>query len=690
MFKNVSFQLKMFIWITLAVVVGFAFTIVIVGYKANVMANKMAVDYSDTLTKYNMAIIKGELDATMQIPYVLGAIFSNYESLDPKERRADISKQLQSVLEKHDRLLGVWSVWEPNALDGLDADFMGQPGSDATGRFAPYWNRVDGVHLETCVDYDKTDSAGDYYNKPKNLGKPVIMDPFIYPVNNQNILMVSMCVPIKNTAGTVVGVVGVDISMELFQKMISNIKPMGTGYAFLFSNNSTAVSHPLEEANGKKVGDFEKDINTKESIDKKILNGTEFEYMAYEAATGISSKIIYEPFSVNYTENQFWSFGVSIPMDKVVEESNKLIRYTIIVGLFSIILILACIWFVTKLVVKPVKIMVLRAKDLAEGEADLTRTIQVDSRDELGELAEWFNKFIYRIHSLVVDVKSGALNVSAAAEQISSSSEELASTALEQSEQAQSIATALNELAVTSESISESMEDAKKTTETSAQDTSKGGEIIQKTIDGLNSIDKQASNLSMIIANLGTSTDKIGSIITVIDDIADQTNLLALNAAIEAARAGEAGKGFAVVADEVRKLAEKTAEATKEIVAIIKSLQGEAEKAGTSMDDVTKEVKKGVELGNESLAVLELIVKSSDKVMESAATVATAIAEESVTIEEINNNIHGMATASDESSKAVHEVAKTAEELARQSEMLKDLVEKFKTDDSQERGLTIK
>lgn len=472
--------------------------------------------------------------------------------------------------------------------------------------------------------------------------------------------------------------------------MIGAIKPFETGYAFMFSHNSTAVSHPLKGANGKKVGEFAKEANEKFSIDKNIKEGKSFFYESRAAATGIVSRTIFQSFSVNYTENQSWMFGLSIPMTKVKAKAIELTYYTIGVGVLSILAIALIIWFVTKLVVKPVKVMVARAKDLAEGEADLTRTIQVDSKDELGELADWFNKFIYRIRDLVVDVKSSALSVSAAAEQISSSSEELASTALEQSEQAQSIATALNELAVTSESISESMEDAKKITESSAQDTTKGGEIIQKTINGLNSIDTQASNLSAIISNLGSSTDKIGSIITVIDDIADQTNLLALNAAIEAARAGEAGKGFAVVADEVRKLAEKTAEATKEIVEIIKSLQGEADKAGTSMDDVTKEVKKGVELGNESLAVLDLIVKSSDKVMESAATVATAIAEESVTIEEINNNIHGMAAASDESSKAVHEVAKTAEELARQSELLKDLVEKFKTDDNKERGMTIK
>ena len=685
-----SFQIKMFLGITSAVIIGFAVTITMVGIKSNALASHMAGQYADALSKEYACQIKGELDSIMQIPIVLGDIFSNYESLDTKERRADISKQLQSVLEKHEELLGVWSIWEPNMLDGLDEDNIGQLGSDATGRFVPYWNRVGGVHLEGCVDYDKTDAAGDYYNKPKNLGKPVIMDPFIYPVNNQNILMVSLCVPVKNIAGTVVGVVGVDISMDKFQQLVGAIKPFETGYAFLFSHNSTAVSHPKKDANGKKIMDFDAEVTKQYKIDENIKNGKQFMYDAKSAATGVISRTIFVPFSINQTENQPWMFGLSIPMTKVKAESIKLTEYTIVFGVLSIIAIALIIWLITKMIIKPIKLMVARAKDLAEGEADLTRTIEIGRTDELGELAEWFNKFINRIHVLILDVKGSALNVSAAAEQISSSSEELASTALEQSEQAQSVATALNELSVTSESISESMEDTKKISESSADDTAKGSSIIQKTIDGLNSIDQQAGNLSTIIDNLGKSTNRIGSIITVIDDIADQTNLLALNAAIEAARAGEAGKGFAVVADEVRKLAEKTADATKEIVDIIKKLQNEAGTAGASMENVTKEVKNGVELGKESLSVLDMIVKSSDKILESTATVATAIAEETTTIEEINSNIHGMASAADESSKAVHEVAKTSEELAKQAELLKALVDKFKTDDTESRGLTIK
>ncbi len=203
--------------------------------------------------------------------------------------------------------------------------------------------------------------------------------------------------------------------------------------------------------------------------------------------------------------------------------------------------------------------------------------------------------------------------------------------------------------------------------------------MIKKSIDALKTISNQTDNLSVIINNLGDSTLKIGNIISVINDVADQTNLLALNAAIEAARAGDAGRGFAVVADEVRKLAERTAKATKEIEEIITQLQKEARSAESAMGDASKEVQNGTRLGEESLQILEQIVVSSDNILNAAIAVATAVTEENATIDEVNTNIHGIAVASEESAKAVQEVADTAEDLAKQSDSLKLMVDQFIT-----------
>jgi len=303
---------------------------------------------------------------------------------------------------------------------------------------------------------------------------------------------------------------------------------------------------------------------------------------------------------------------------------------------------------------------------------DLTR------EDEIGVVAKGADKLTENLRKIIYDIAGNAQVISSASLQLSASSEELAATANEQGAQTQTIAASLNQLATTSDCIAEEINTTKSFTENSNAETMVGVATVQKTIDGLNLISNQTTELATIINNLGVSTDKIGAIISVIDDIADQTNLLALNAAIEAARAGEAGKGFAVVADEVRKLAEKTAEATKEIVTIIKTLQNESEHAVGAMHMVSDEVSRGVEKGQASLKVLDTIVKTGDNVLEATATVATAIAEESVVIEEINGGVQQMASASDESAKAAHEVALTAEELSQQAEQLKNMIDQFR------------
>ncbi len=224
------------------------------------------------------------------------------------------------------------------------------------------------------------------------------------------------------------------------------------------------------------------------------------------------------------------------------------------------------------------------------------------------------------------------------------------------------------------------MEQSRVITEDSSNMTKDGSKIIESAIDSLKQIEEQAGNLSRIVDDLGNSTTQIGAIVEVINDVADQTNLLALNAAIEAARAGEHGRGFAVVADEVRKLAERTGKATDEIVAIIASLQKKSEAASEAMKQTAEEVVRGREHGQKSLDILDKIVDSGSEVQKASESVAAAIEEENATIEEISGSLQEMAAGTEESATAVQEVSSTADDLAKEAETLRSLVEQFVTE----------
>ncbi len=285
-----------------------------------------------------------------------------------------------------------------------------------------------------------------------------------------------------------------------------------------------------------------------------------------------------------------------------------------------------------------------------------------------------------QLKNIVKEIKATSHTVAAGTLEISSATEELAASTEEQSAQASSVSSAVHQLAATSSTITGSVDSSRQTVENSAKLTKDGSRIIQKSIESLQAIHVQTENLKTSIGNLDTSTGKIGNIIDLIDEVAEQTNLLALNAAIEAARAGDAGRGFAVVANEVKKLAERTANATKEIALIIDGFRKESQLAIKVMQSTSDEVEKGTGLGHQSLEILQNIVDYSEKILESTTSIANAIGQENITIDEISNNIEGIATASSESAQTVLDVAGTTESLSKQAETMQDIVNQFKTE----------
>ncbi len=312
---------------------------------------------------------------------------------------------------------------------------------------------------------------------------------------------------------------------------------------------------------------------------------------------------------------------------------------------------------------------------------DLTVRINKDWNGDYKIIKNSVNTVGESLQNAIVKVTEAVQATASAANQISSSSEEMAAGAQEQSSQATEVAGAVEEMTKTIIETTKHTSMASEASKNAGQVAKEGGKVVNETIQGMVRISEVVRRSAETVQELGKSSNQIGEIVQVIDDIADQTNLLALNAAIEAARAGEQGRGFAVVADEVRKLAERTTKATKEIAAMIKQIQKDTVGAVESMQQGTEEVEKGKELAEKAGKSLKEIITGAENVVDIISQVAAASEEQSSTSEQISRSIESISSVTQESASGVQQIAHATEDLNRLMLTLQELVGQFKIDD---------
>jgi methyl-accepting chemotaxis protein len=337
-------------------------------------------------------------------------------------------------------------------------------------------------------------------------------------------------------------------------------------------------------------------------------------------------------------------------------------------------------------VIEPIRESLKILKAMSTG--DLTVRVTGDYKGDHQILKNSINELGESLANVISDVTSAVAATASASTQISSSTEEMAAGAQEQSAQTSEISSAVEEMTKTIIHTTQNANNAAESAKLASTQTAVGVEHVTQAKEGMNRIIVSAQYTGKIINSLAQKSDQIGEIAQVIDDIADQTNLLALNAAIEAARAGEQGRGFAVVADEVRKLAERTTKATKEIAETIKSIQKEAKEADSSMGEAEKAVENGIKLNENVEAALGKINESTNTVSSEIEQVAAASEQQSTAAEQISKNIEAISSVVHESASGTQQIAKAAEDLNRLTENLQNMIAKFKVSNDSDFGNT--
>jgi methyl-accepting chemotaxis protein len=455
-------------------------------------------------------------------------------------------------------------------------------------------------------------------------------------------------VGITKTSDDGEGVFIAEIKLDSIAKITKNIKVGDKGYVYVLDKNNTYMVHQVY-----KVGDDGKGIAINDTMFKSDSGQQSF----IAAVDGKAKK-------VSFTTNPLtgWKLAATWLDDEVTQKAAPIFNRTFLVLLAAVILGAIVVYLIIRTITTPLKKLMTTTEKIAAG--DLSDEVAIGSKDELGQLAASVNHMVNNLRNLISGVITSSQNVAAASQQISATTEEIASGSSAQAQAAQHMQELFSELSTAINSVAESAEQAAELADNTTSIAHDGGQIVKKSIESMNEVSLQMTRLE-------EDSAKIGDIIEVIDDIAEQTNLLALNAAIEAARAGEQGRGFAVVADEVRKLAERSAEATKQIAAIIKGMQDNTHRSVVSVND-------GVNQSHETGQAFKRIVEMIDETGRKVTEIAAASQEQAAQSSEVMSSIENISSASQEAAAASEETAATSQSLAQLADQLNDSVSAFK------------
>ncbi|ENB9664358.1 methyl-accepting chemotaxis protein [Pseudomonas putida] len=502
-----------------------------------------------------------------------------------------------------------------------------------------------------------------WYGAAASAGQTVLTAPYQGAVGG---LMVTIATPVKSKSnGELIGVVGGDVTLDTLVEIINSVDFGGIGHAFLADANGQVIVSPNKDQVMKNLKDIYPGSNL------RVAAG-----MQDVTLNGQDRIISFAP--VNGLPSAQWYIGLSIDKDKAYAALSQFRTSAIIAMLIAVAAIAGLLGLLIPVLMSPLTTMGRAMRDIAEGEGDLTRRLAVQNKDEFGELATSFNRFVERIHASISEVSSATRLVHDLSEKVVSASNASISGSEEQSMRTNSVAAAINELGAATQEIARNAADASQHASGASEQAHGGREVVEEAISAMTALSQRISESCAQIETLNASTDEIGKILDVIKGISQQTNLLALNAAIEAARAGEAGRGFAVVADEVRNLAHRTQESAEEIHRMITSLQVGSREAVHTMNTSQVSSEQTVQVANQAGERLASVTQRIGEIDGMNQSVATATEEQTAVVESLNLDITQINALNQQGVENLNDTLRHCDQLAQQAGRLKQLVGSFR------------